>query len=204
MSADGQWWFYKVKKSKFSAVQLEFDRAVEDIPMLPAVPALADRPKAPPVTQGYMDSVLDGVLAGADLGSEMYHEPFQSIADRILKYKFPLSADDCIENVMISRTLPTALLLVGIGSNRFSKLPGYLGNMLISPDEVKQVILSVSQTLSVDFEAYFERARLVLDYGTSSGEREKQDVLEVLHALPKALKIIESEDVGLLAVTSFE
>jgi hypothetical protein len=204
MGVSGHWWFYKVKKSKFAAVQLEFDRASENVPILPEIPTLRPRQKAPPVTQDYANSVLEGFRAGVDLSSEMYHEPFESIAYRIIEDDFPLSyEDDNFGLVMQGRALPTTILLVGIGSDRFAQLPGYLGNMLISPDEVEKVLVSVTEILAVDWESYFERAKLVLDYG-GSGDREAKDVLEVLQALPKALEQAKSEQSGLLVVTSFD
>jgi hypothetical protein len=204
MSVDGHWWFYKVKQSKFSAVQLEFDRATENMPILPEVPPLSPRPKAPPLTQEYIDSVLEGCFVGQDLGLVMYHEPFGSIACRIAEGDFPLSCEnDNVGLIMQRRILPTTVLLVGIGSDRFAQLPGYLGNMLIHPDEVEQVLASVSEILAVDWDAYFERAKLVLDYG-GFDDRAAKDVLKILQALPKALEQVKTEQAGLLVVTSFD
>jgi hypothetical protein len=202
MGVDGLWWFYKVEKANFEVVQSEFDRAADGVPSLPEVPVLSPRPKAPPVTQDYFDSVLEGILAGGDLSSEIYHEPFESIADRISEGDFPITSENFIEMVMQSRVAPPAMLLMGIGSERFSQLPGYLGNMLIHPNKVEQTIHSVSRILDVDWESYFERAKLILDY-VGFDELAAKDVSDVLQAIPKALEQVKNEGVGLLTLTSW-
>ncbi|WP_445637811.1 hypothetical protein NSTC745_03006 [Nostoc sp. DSM 114161] len=201
MGVDGFWWFYKVEKPHFSIIQSKFTQAASDAPSLPEVPSLAPRQQAPPVTQEYINSVLEGVLAGRYLSSAMYHKPFESIAYQIVKDEFPLSLDSCVGMVMQSRTLPTAILLIGIGSDRFSQLPGCLGNMLIHPDEIEQTLASVSQILTVDWESYFKRAKLILDYAGFDDDAAR-DVLEVLQALPRALQEVKSQGAGLLAITS--
>lgn len=201
MGVDGFWWFYKVEEPDFSVIQSKFAQAAEGVPSLPEVPSLEPRPQAPPVTQEYFYSVLEGVLAGRDLSTAMYHKSFESIAYQILKDEFPLSPHSSVGMVMQSRTLPTAILLIGIGSDKFSQLPGCLGNMLIYPDEIEQTLASVSQILAVDWEPYFNRAKLILDYA-SFDNRAARDVLEILQALPRALEKVKSQGAGLLAVTS--
>jgi hypothetical protein len=202
MSVDGFWWFYKVEEHEFAIIQQEFDQATKGVPSLPAVPSLATRPQAPPVTQEYINSILEGLLAGADLSSAMYHAPFESIAYRILEDDFPLLIESGVEMAMQSRTLPPAILLMGIGSDRFSQLPGCLGNMLIPPNEVEQTLASVSRILTVDWESYFQRAKLVLDYA-GFDDHASEDVLQVLQVLPNALEKVKAKGAGLLAVTSF-
>lgn len=204
MGVDVFWWFCKVEESEFSIVQSEFEQAMQGVPALPEVPNLAPRPKNPPipVTEDYAYSVLEGVLAGGDLSSSLYHEPFNEIGYRIWQGEFPLSPKSIVEMVMQSRVAPPAILLMGIGSERFAQLPGHLGNMLIRSSEVEQTLASVSNLLDVEWEAYFERAKLVLDYAGFDDHAAK-DVSDVLHAIPRALKKVKSEGASLLAITSW-
>jgi hypothetical protein len=132
----------------------------------------------------------------------MYHKPFETIAYRILKDEFLLSPHSAVEMVAQSRILPTAILLMGIGRDRFLQLPGNLGNMLIHPHEVEQTLASVSNIITVDWEPYFEMSKLLLDYGGLSAEAAK-DVLKILQVIPNALEEVKTQGLGLLAVTSF-
>jgi hypothetical protein len=206
MGVDVFWWFYKVEESEFSIVQSEFDQAMQGVPDLPTVPTLAPRPKTPLiyVTEdcAYAYSALEGMLAGGDLSYSLYHEPFNEIGYRILQEEFPLSPENIVEMVMQSRVAPPAILLMGIGGERFAKLPGSLGNMLIHSSEVEQTLESVSNLLNVEWEAYFEKAKLVLDYG-GFDDQAARDVADALHAIPRALKKVKSEGASLLAVTSW-
>jgi hypothetical protein len=204
MGIDIFWWFCKVEKSEFSIVQSEFDQAMQGVPKLPEVPTLAPRPRnlPIPVTEDYAYSVLEGMLAGEDLSSGLYHEPFNKIGYRILQEEFPLSLESIVEMVVQSRVAPPAILLMGIGSERFAQLPGCLGNMLIHSTEVEQTLTSVSNLLNVEWEAYFERAKLVLDYA-GFDDRAANDVSDALQAIPRALETVKSEGASLLAVTSW-
>lgn len=202
MGIDGFWWFYKVEEPSFSAVQLEFNEAVKGAPSLPAVPSLAPRPKAPPVTQGYVNSIMEGMFVGSDLCSEIYHEPFNVLAYKLLEEEAPLPPENCIKMVMQSRVLPPAILLMGIGSERFSQLPGHLGNMLLHPDEIEEAIVTVAQALEVDWDGYFQRAKLILDYAGSDDHAAK-DVSDALYTIPKALAEVKAEGAGILAVMSW-
>lgn len=202
MGIDIFWWFYKVEPAEIEVVQLQFERATSGVPSLPEVPALTPRPQAPPVTQEYFNLVLEGVLAGRDLTSQLYHEPFDSLATRIFKENFPVSSENLVGSVMQSRVVPAAILLMGIGSERFSQLPGALGNMLVHPSKVELTIESVAHILDVDWESYFQRAKLVLDYAGFDDHATK-DVSDALGAIPKALEKVKDEGAGLLAVTSW-
>jgi len=137
------WWFYKVEETNFSILRSEFDRAAEGVPDLPDVPELAPRQKNTPVpvTKDYAISVLTSILAGRDLSWSFYHQAFESIAYRILQEEFfTMSSERFAEVASLSRVAPPAILLMGIGKERFSRLPGYLGNMLIHSSEVEQTI----------------------------------------------------------------
>jgi len=204
MGVDVFWWFCKVEESEFSIVQSEFEQAMQGVPALPEVPNLAPRPKNPPipVTEDYAYSVLEGVLVGGDLSSSLYHEPFNEIGYRILQEEFPLSPESIVEMVMQSRVAPPAIVLMGIGSERFAQLPGHLGNMLIHASEVETTLASVSRILNVDWEAYFERSKLVLDYAGFDDHAAK-DVSDALYAIPRALEKVKNDGASLLAVTSW-
>ncbi|BDM83897.1 hypothetical protein [Acaryochloris marina] len=204
MGVDVFWWFCKVEDSEFSIVQSEFDQAMCGVPDLPEVPTFEPRPKNPPipVTKDYAASVLGGMLMGGDLSSSFYHEPFDQIGYRILKGEFPLTSESIVDVVIQSRVAPPAILLMGIGRERFAQLPGCLGNMLVHSSEIEQTLESVSNLLNVEWDTYFERAKLVLDYAGFDDHATK-DVSAVLHAIPKALEKVRDEKASLLSVTSW-
>ncbi|RUR72679.1 hypothetical protein ACF3DV_06395 [Chlorogloeopsis fritschii PCC 9212] len=65
-----------------------------------------------------------------------------------------------------------------------------------------KTLASVSHILDVDWEGYFERAKLILDYAGFEDDAAK-DVSAVLQVIPKALEKVKAEGAGLLAVTSW-
>lgn len=202
---DGFWWFYKVEESKFSGIQLEFELAAKEVPILPEVPVIIPPPETPSgfLNQDDAYSVMDSILVGRDLSWSIYHEPFNSIVYRILEEEFPwLSCEDSVDMVMQSRVLPPAILLAGIGRNKFSQLPGYLGNILLHPNEVERSLPFIASILTVEWESYFERAKLILDYAGFDNHAAK-DVSDVLEVIPRALEKVKAEGAGLLALTAF-
>jgi len=113
-----------------------------------------------------------------------------------------LDPEDLVGMVMQNRVMPTAILLLGIGSERFSQLPGYMGNMLIEPQATEQALKWVSLVLDVDWDVYAERAKPLLAFSGSDNQAER-DVAQVLHAIPNALERVTDEGAGLLALTSW-
>ncbi|WP_228055935.1 hypothetical protein [Lusitaniella coriacea] len=204
MSIDVFWCFFKIKETDFLTVQSEFEQATQGCPNIPEVPTLTI-PQNPtiPVSEDYANSVLECMLAARELSLQFYHDPFHSMAYRKMKQEIPLFPETFLEIVMQSRIAPPAILLMGIGRKRFSKLPGYLGNMLIHSTEVERTLESVSHMLHVDWESYFERAKLILGYIDKTSDRAAIDVLEILQVLPRALEKAKNEEVSLLALTSW-
>ncbi|MEO0537338.1 MAG: hypothetical protein AAF215_26215 [Cyanobacteria bacterium P01_A01_bin.123] len=202
MSTDGLWYFYKVDNAHFKAVKRVFEKASKGMPSLPGIPTLSSYPNTLPVTQSYVDSWIENIFTGQDLSSSLYHEPFDILAYQLMEEGYPLSSKDIIEMCAQSRILPPAVLLVGIGSERFSKLPGHLGNILLHSTEIDNARTAVTQVLDIDWESYFERAKKILDY-TGFDSRASSNLSEILNVIPAALERATAEDSGLLAITSW-
>lgn len=202
MGLDGFWWFYKLNEDDFARVQLEFNQASIGVKSIPAVPELSSRPQAPFLTQEQAQSILESILIGRDLSWKLFHRPFHNIAYKILTESLPLSIDNYVEGIIQPRVLPPAILLAGIGHQRFSKLPGHFGNMLIHPSDVEETLKLISQILNVDWESYFDMAKIILEYA-GFNDCAKKDVENVLQVIPKALEMVKAEEYGLLALTSW-
>ena len=116
---------------------------------------------------------------------------------------FTFNDEDLVGAVAQNRMMPPIILLMGIGRERFSQLPGYFGNLLIHPTAIDPTLERVFHLLAVDWNEYRERAICALAYSSSDGEQEAADVREILEALPNALEEARSAGTGLLAVTSW-
>jgi hypothetical protein len=202
MGLDGFWWFYKLTENGFSQVQPEFNKARIGVRPVPVVPKLLPQPKPPFLTKEQVEAILGGILIGRDLSWNLFHQPFHDIAYQILKEGVPLSIENYVESIMQSRVLPPAILLAGVGSQKFSQLPGYFGNMLIHPNDVEETLQSILQILNIDWGSYVERTKVVLGY-TTFDDCEATQVADILEVIPKALEIVQSERCGLLALTSW-
>lgn len=208
MGVDGVWWFFKVEESDWTEIKSEFDRAVVGVGSLPEVQPFLLRPVALPVTPKYAEAVVAGVLAGAELGERLFHRPFHELAFKILIEKPDWESDErLVELALQSRVLPTVVLMTGIDRKRFAQLPGYLGNMLLHPQEVASALELVSHTLDVDWQSYSTKAKCTLDYGGPPGsdfDRDADaDVAQILHALPNALQQVKNDGAGLLVLSSW-
>lgn len=208
MGVSGFWWFFKIEESEWAEIKSEFDSAAVEIASLPEVQPFSLRPVAPPVTERYAEAVVAGVLAGAELGKQLFHHPFQELAFKILIEKPDWRHDErLVELALQSRVLPTVVLMTGIGRERFAQLPGYLGNMLLHPQDIASALESVSRTLDVDWESYSAKAKCTLDYGGPPGSDfdldANRDVAEILHALPNALQRVKNDRAGLLVLSSW-
>jgi hypothetical protein len=74
--------------------------------------------------------------------------------------------------------------------------------MLLHPSEIVKTLASVSRILDIEWEGYFERAKLILDYAGFEDDAAR-DVSKVLQVIPKALEKVKAEGAGVLAVTSW-
>ncbi|BAY21432.1 hypothetical protein NIES2100_11860 [Calothrix sp. NIES-2100] len=208
MGIEGVWWFFKIQESDWTEIKSDFDRAATGVDSLPEVQSFVLRPVAPPVTPKYAEAVVAGVLAGAELGKRLFHRPFHELAFKILIEKPEWeSSERLVEFALQSRVLPTVVLMTGIGHERFAQLPGYLGNMLLHPQEVASALELVSHTLDVDWQSYSTKAKCTLDYGGPPGSEfdfeADADVAKILHALPNALQKVKNDEAGLLVLSSW-
>jgi hypothetical protein len=205
MGIYGFWWFFKVEDCEWDLIKSEFDRAAVNIVSLLKVQPLPLRPVAPPVTARYGEAIAEGVLAGAELGKQLFHRPFQDLAFKILSND---ESDERLVGLALqSRVLPTVVLMTGIGRERFAQLPGYLGNLLLHSQDVAIALESVSRALDVDWESYSAKAKCTLASGGPPGSDvdldDNRDVTETLHALPIALQQVKNERAGLLVLSSW-
>lgn len=201
MGVDGSWFFYKIEKDKFPYVEERFLDAVEGISDIPEIPDLNPLPKSSSEINSYTSSWLEGVFVGQELSSKLYHEPLGRLAFQ-LREENVLSRKERIAVAAQPRVLPVAVLLAGIGRERFAQLPGHLGNMLLRKSEVREAIITANETLTVDWEDYFEKAKRLLDYAGDE-HRAIKNVLDILHVIPKALETAEAQEVSLLALTTW-
>ncbi|MEO1591449.1 MAG: hypothetical protein AAFU71_09180 [Cyanobacteria bacterium J06632_22] len=113
--------------------------------------------------------------------------------------------EDCVDNhfeilelVVAHRVAPTQMLIGGLGWQKATQLPGYLGNMLILPEEVDTALSQISDLLdSVDYDAYFARAKTIGGRGMDNDSV----ATEVFDILPSTLRWLSGEGCGLLALS---
>ena len=198
MGVDGEWNFYKVADNLFPAVNLEFANAKRGvINIIDDSVGFVDVPDA---------TARNGVLTLSDNRGKFLHKPFANL-DYLISTEGHWKLISYICGAWQSRVLPTALLFNGIGRERFAKLPGCLGNMLIHSSDIDSAIFNVSQALNLDREIYFRNAKGELDYsnGIHGNQRqEREDVFNILDVLPNALNEVKSEGFGLLGLVTWE
>lgn len=199
MGVMGCWCFYRVEENHFLNVRAEFERASVGIGDLPEVLCSASLQEVTPTASEGNDPFLEDIISGRDLSEIVYHEPFQDFADRLSEDENLLGFENCIETVVQPRTLPSVILLAGIGADKFSRLPGYFGNLLLHPSEIENAITTIDEILEVDWDTYFERSKSVL-HNRVSDDIVAKDVLEVLHIFPQALRKVRDEKSGLLSL----
>jgi hypothetical protein len=142
---------------------------------------------------------------GLDNSTEVFfHGPFADLDDRVSQagsFYLPF-----LDRSVESKVFPTAVLLHSIGRDRFSQLPGYLGNMLIHSSDIDRWIFKVSRILDLDREIYFQEARRKLGYGTGicEGDPEGKEIFDLLDLLPTALAQVKSSRVGFLALVTWK
>ena len=190
MSDDGHWWFYQVENNAFPAVEARFDEAARGLSDMRDV-LIHDAPPGKALFDGkYMYEVS-------------WHEPFHNFAYQLVEESTNLLSvrDDFIGLVWQPHVLPPVILYVGLGKERFSGLPGFLGNMLLQALEIERAITSVSTILDIDWEAYFERAVAAIPCRGNDIAGDVRDASKILKALPDALGRAKDNGTGLLGLT---
>lgn len=79
------------------------------------------------------------------------------------------------------------------------QIPGYLGNILLYPQDVASALAAVSRTLEVDGESYCETAKCILEY--AGGDRAAKKISKALKVLPKALQQVKNNGASLLTLS---
>ena len=202
MSVTGFWWFYKVNSESFLEIKYEFERAATEAgsSMKEELASEIAKRSLP------LDRVLpfpEGALIGRELSSDLYRESFQMLAYRIYEEEELLTSEDLISTVVTSQILPTPILLASIGEKRFFQLPGFLGNILLSQNEIEWAIGTIDHILDVDQKHALDRGKNVLPY-SGDEERAIKDVSEIFEALPSALEQVKLEGSGLLSLVSWD
>ncbi len=78
--------------------------------------------------------------------------------------------------------------------------------MLIHSSDIEQVTLKIHKILTLNREAYFQKARKTLSYssGWNGGEEEREDVFDTLDILPKVLAQAQYRRVGIISLVTRE
>ncbi|HMN43120.1 MAG TPA: hypothetical protein PKE27_00975 [Povalibacter sp.] len=109
-----------------------------------------------------------------------------------------LTAGTVISLTSTSRVTPVSILYYGVGKAVAGKLPGHLGNVLLSPGEVPEFLGQLENVISGENRDAIVRrgAQLYrLDHYPCESE-----VAQILDAWPTALRTAVERDCGLLSV----
>mgnify|MGYP001797147778 CR=1 FL=1 len=104
-----------------------------------------------------------------------------------------INENNCFDLISFNRYSPVAALFYALKPEFADRIPGFMGNMFIPHNEVKQTLNSVKEIFAVaDYHALKLRARrLIIDINDASN---------VLNALPKALASANKKDCSLLTL----
>jgi hypothetical protein len=194
MSYESYWNFYQVSNEMFPAINFEFASAYTGIKTISNKRSRTEEPSI--VTENIAPMAVDSDV--------FFHAPFADLDYRISRedrWRLPY-----LDGSSQLRVLPTVVLFYGIGQERFLQIPGHLGNMLIHSSDIEQVTLKIRKILTLDREAYFQKARKKLWYSTgwNGGEEEREDVFNTLDILPNVLAQAQYRRVGIISLVTRE
>lgn len=105
-----------------------------------------------------------------------------------------LDENNCVDFISVNRCSPVAALFYALKPELADKIPGFMGNMFIRQNEIKQTLNLVEEIFSTTNYQTLNSQISSLIMGTD-------DASDVLNALPKALASTDQKGCSLLTLT---
>lgn len=121
---------------------------------------------------------------------------WHSLATPEGKNGFHFSPDNCTDILSVSRCSIGAILAYGLGPQLFAQLPGFMGNIFLTHDEIPTSIQTVTQTFeALDLSTLSQRLQQLClsDYTYSQA-------LEIFQVLPRELQRAQESHRGFMTI----
>ncbi|GAA6619271.1 hypothetical protein [Scytonema sp. NUACC26] len=219
MSADPVWCLFRVKPSDVPNVKKTFDKAVEQSQVSEKLQEFL-RKQVEEFNEFHCQdkATLNHFIPGSFVNKnknfgvfdwndlhKTYHlffpHTFVKMFENLFMGDAPIISEPMdkakLEFVITNRVGAAEILWGGLGWERASRLPGYLGNMLVLPEDVANALATVEKIFAeVAFEQFLEGARVIGVRGNAN-----EDIVENIQSLVlSALGIVLKKGNGLLAL----
>lgn len=122
---------------------------------------------------------------------------FQNFGEQFISEKlipeWELNETNCFDLISVNRCSPVAALFYALKPELADRIPGFMGNMFIRQNEIKQ-------TLKLVEEIFSETNYQTLNLQASSLIMGTDDASHILNALPKALVSADKKECSLLTL----
>ncbi|MBV6626807.1 MAG: hypothetical protein KI793_28370 [Rivularia sp. (in: Bacteria)] len=125
---------------------------------------------------------------------------FQNFGEQLISEKlvpgWQLNENNYLDLISVNRCSPIAALFYALKPELADRIPGFMGNMFIRQNEIKQTLKLVEEIFSkTDYQT--------LNFQASSLIMGSDDASDVLNALPKALASANEKGCGLLTFATY-
>ncbi|MBW4474858.1 MAG: hypothetical protein KME45_31440 [Stenomitos rutilans HA7619-LM2] len=197
MSTDFAWHFFRVLPSEEPKIHSAFESSVKQSQIDEKAQAFFQSKEAESKSD-QQDSFYEDYEFLFDL---FYPDAFIELYGDIATGKLPLGKQQSeqapLEFVLTNRVGASVMFFYSLGWQFISKLPGYFGNMFISPEAVAKTLVEVENVFrEVDVEEFTRDAETLGAWGNAN-----EDVARSLASLlPNSLRTVLAEGNGLLAL----
>ncbi len=121
---------------------------------------------------------------------------WNSLATPDGKNGFQFNPDNCIDILSINRCSIGAILAYGLGPQLYSQLPGFMGNIFLTHDEIPASIQTVTRTFeALDLPTLSQRLQQLCP-----SDRTYSQALDIFQALPKELQRAQETHRGFMKI----
>lgn len=188
MSTDYSWLICHPSERDEQILQPLFEEAVKSAILPPQSQAILQQWQQNPdhlfqdwKTETRCDTYNPFVLA---FMIESFQNLWHSLATPEGKNGFYFNPDNCTDILSVNRCSIGAILAYGLGPQRFAQLPGFMGNIFLTHDEIPASIETVHRTLeAVNVSALSERLQQLCP-----SDRTYSQALDIFQTLPRELQ----------------
>lgn len=200
MSTDYSWLICHPSKRDEKILQPLFEKAVKSAILLPQSQAVLQQWQQNPdhlfqdwKTETGCDTYNHFVLA---FMIERFQQLWNSLATPEGKNGCHFSPDNCTDILSVNRCSIGAILAYGLGPQHFAQLPGLMGNIFLTHDEIPASLQTVNRTLeAVNVSALSERLQQLCPSNHTYSQ-----ALDIFQALPRELQRAQESHRGFMTI----